>query len=200
VGVVSPAALDAVTIDAYGTLLELRDPVSSLSRAAPGFAHDAIEEAFRAEVEYYAAHSIEARDDASLADLRAACARVFNEKLGSSLTPDEFMSALEFTWIGGAVDAVHRLPARGLSVAVVSNWDISLHERLAPLGVPVVTSAEAGARKPDPAVFLLALERLAIAPERTLHVGDTEADEDGARAAGLAFAPAPLTALLEAWA
>jgi putative hydrolase of the HAD superfamily len=200
VGVVNPAALDAVTVDAYGTLLELRDPVSSLARAAPGFPRDAIERSFRAEVDYYAERSIDARDDASLAELRAACARVFNEELGSSLTPDEFMSALEFTWIDGAVEAVQQLRARGLAVAVVSNWDLSLHERLAPLGIPVVTSAEAGARKPDPAVFRVALERLEVSPERTLHVGDTAADEEGARAAGLAFAPAPLSALLEHWA
>lgn len=200
VGVVSPAALDAVTIDAYGTLLELRDPVGSLAHVAPGFPRDAIEQAFRAEVDYYTAHSIEARDELSLAALRAECARVFNEKLGSSLTPGEFLSALEFTWIDGAVEAVDRLRARGLSVAIVSNWDISLHERLAPLRVPVVASAEAGARKPDPAVFRFALQRLGVAPERTLHVGDTEADEEGARAAGIAFARAPLARLLEQWA
>jgi putative hydrolase of the HAD superfamily len=192
--------VDAVTIDAYGTLLELRDPVSSLARAAPGFPREAIEVAFRAEVAHYVGHSVDARDEASLAELRAECTRVFNEKLGSSLTPGEFMGALDFTWIDGAVDAVHRLRARGLSVAVVSNWDISLHERLAPLGVPVVTSAEVGARKPDPAVFRLSLERLGVAPERTLHVGDSDADEEGARAAGIAFAPAPLTRLLEQWA
>lgn len=198
-GVVSPAALDAVTVDAYGTLLELRDPVGSLARVALGYPRDAIEEAFRAEVDYYVAHSIEARDEASLGQLRAECARVFNQKLGSSLTADEFMGALEFIWIDGAVEAVNRLRSRGLSVAVVSNWDISLHERLASLGVPVVTSAEAGARKPEPAVFRLALERLAVVPERTLHVGDTDADEEGARAAGLAFAPAPLNRLLEQW-
>lgn len=196
----SPAALDAVTVDAYGTLLELRDPVSSLARATPSFPREAIEQAFRAEVDYYKEHSLDARDEASLAELRAACARVFNQALGSSLTPDEFMSALEFTWIGGAVEAVQLLRARGLVVAVVSNWDLSLHERLAPLGIPVVTSADAGARKPDPAVFRLALERLEVRPERTLHVGDTAADDEGAQAAGIAFAPAPLSLLLEQWA
>jgi HAD superfamily hydrolase (TIGR01549 family) len=200
VGVVNPAALDAVTIDAYGTLLELRDPVASLARLLPAFGRDAIDRAFRAEVDHYIAHAVEGRDADSLAKLRAECTRVFNEELGSSLSPDEFMGALEFTWIDGAVEAVERLRARGLAIGVVSNWDISLHEHLAGLGVPIATSAEAGARKPNPAVFRLALERLGVAPERALHVGDTDADEQGARAAGLAFAHAPLTALLEAWA
>jgi putative hydrolase of the HAD superfamily len=200
VGVVSPAALDAVTIDAYGTLLELHDPVGSFARIAPGFERNAIDRAFRTEVDYYAGHSVEARDEASLRELRAECARVFNAELGSSLSPDEFMSALDFTWIDGAVEAVHGLRARGLAVAVVSNWDISLHERLAPLGIVVTTSADVGARKPDPAIFRLALERLGVLPERTLHVGDTAADEAGARAAGISFAPAPLASLLESWA
>jgi putative hydrolase of the HAD superfamily len=66
--------------------------------------------------------------------------------------------------------------------------------------VPVVTSAEAGAPKPDPAVFLCALERLGIRPERALHVGDSEPDQAGARAAGMRFAPAPLAAAVEALA
>ena len=49
-----------------------------------------------------------------------------------------------------------------------------------------------GAAKPDPAVFLAALERLGIAAGRALHVGDEQGDEDGARAAGMRFRWAPL--------
>ena len=56
----------------------------------------------------------------------------------------------------------------------------------------VVTSAEAGAPKPAPAVFDLALERLGAVATRAVHVGDAAADEEGARAAGLRFEPAPL--------
>jgi HAD superfamily hydrolase (TIGR01493 family) len=187
--------LDAVTIDAYGTLLELRDPVDSLARMLPGFDAEAIDRAFHAEVDYYAAHAVEARDDESLARLRAACTRVFNASLGSSLGPDEFAEALEFTWLEGAREAIELLLARGLALAVVSNWDISLHQRLAALaglGIPIVTSAEAGARKPDPTVFRLALERLGVPASRVLHVGDTVHDSEAAAAAGIAFAPAPL--------
>jgi HAD superfamily hydrolase (TIGR01549 family) len=93
---------------------------------------------------------------------------------------------------------VRRLEARGLALCVVSNWDCGLPEQLARLGLrlPVVTSAEAGAAKPDPAVFRLALERLGVAPERALHVGDSPSDERGAAEAGMRFAPAPLAALL----
>ena len=47
-----------------------------------------------------------------------------------------------------------------------------------------MTSAEAGAPKARPAAFELAIERLGVRPDRTLHIGDSDADEEGARAAG----------------
>jgi HAD superfamily hydrolase (TIGR01509 family) len=100
----------------------------------------------------------------------------------------------------GAVDAVLALERLDLRLAVVSNWDVALHGYLEELALAdhfatVVTSAEAGAPKPDPRIFELALGRLRVPPERALHIGDSEADEEGARAAGMAFAPAPLADL-----
>jgi HAD superfamily hydrolase (TIGR01549 family) len=57
----------------------------------------------------------------------------------------------------------------------------------------IVTSAEAGAPKPAPAVFELALARLGVdAAAHVVHIGDAVADEEGAKAAGLRFEPAPL--------
>ena len=102
-----------------------------------------------------------------------------------------------------ALEALAVLRRRGLAVAIVSNWDIGLREHLAGLGLGelvVVTSAEAGAPKPQPDVFLRALELLRVRPERALHVGDSDADEAGARAAGMHFAPAPLHEALGALA
>jgi HAD superfamily hydrolase (TIGR01549 family) len=50
----------------------------------------------------------------------------------------------------------------------------------------VVTSAGAGARKPDPEIFAAALELAGCEPGEALHVGDTpEEDLDGALAAGI---------------
>src|SRR5262249_40870163 len=80
---------------------------------------------------------------------------------------------------------------------VVSNWDVSLHDvlertRLRPLLDGVVTSAEFGAAKPDPAIFRRALELAGARPGEAVHAGDdVEADVEGARAAGL---PAVLVA------
>lgn len=194
-----PEDFDAVTLDAYGTLLQLRDPVEALARLVPGFSRDAVERAFEQEFEYYRAHALEARDEVSLAGLNERCVAVFNDALGSSLTADEYVGALVFTWIEGARDAVERLRARGLALAVVSNWDVSLHDRVAELRVPVVTSADAGVAKPDPAILRRALELLGVGPERTLHVGDTEEDERVAAATGAAFMPAPLARVDEPW-
>jgi putative hydrolase of the HAD superfamily len=87
-----------------------------------------------------------------------------------------------------------------LPLAVVANWDIGLHEHLARLGmterfVAILTSAEAGAEKPDPRIFGLALERLGVRPEEAVHVGNEDVDRLGASAAGLAFEPVPLATL-----
>jgi putative hydrolase of the HAD superfamily len=51
----------------------------------------------------------------------------------------------------------------------------------------VVSSAMAGAAKPDSALFEAALRTAGVAAERTLHVGDSVSkDVEGARAAGIA--------------
>jgi putative hydrolase of the HAD superfamily len=194
--------VDAVTIDAYGTLVQLRDPVPALrdALAARGVARtDAdVREAFAAEVAYYVPRSHEGRDTASLAALRRACTRVFLDAAAAgSLDADEFpfVASLRFELVPGGREACDDLLQAGLRLCVVSNWDVGLREHLQRLGLdlPVVTSAEAGAAKPEPAVFELALQRLGIVdPVRAVHVGDDAADEAGARAMGMRFAPAPL--------
>ena len=194
--------VDAVTIDAYGTLVQLRDPVPALrdALAARGVARsdDVVRAAFAAEVAYYVPRSHEGRDTASLAALRRACTRVFLDAADAgSLAHDEFpfVASLAFDLVPGGREACDDLSRAGLRLCVVSNWDIGLTEHLQGLGVdlPVVTSAEAGAAKPDPAVFELALQRLGVVdPARAVHVGDDAADEAGALAVGMRFEPAPL--------
>lgn len=203
-----PADLDAVTIDAYGTLVELADPVPALTDGLRGLGLDcdaeAVKRAFAKEVAYYRERSHEGRDDATLYALRRECVAVILDDLASDVDPaafvDGFVDAMRFELLPGARRAVERLRRLGLELAVVSNWDVGLRGHLQGLGldgVTVVTSAEAGAPKPDPAVFTLTLQRLGVHPERALHVGDSDADEEGARAAGMRFAPAPLDRALE---
>ena len=101
------------------------------------------------------------------------------------------LGALEFTPFPDARRALEALRARGLRLVIVSNWDRSLPDWLAPSGLlklveGVVTSAEAGAAKPDPAPFDAALRLAGVEPGAALHVGDSPAtDVAGARAAGI---------------
>jgi putative hydrolase of the HAD superfamily len=204
----SASGFDLVTVDAFGTLVELVDPYDRLRdalaahRAEPD--REAVAAAFAAEVAYYVPRSHEGRDAASLARLRRESAAVFLGELGVDLDPEEFASAfvdaLEFRPIPGADRALAKLRAGGISLACVANWDVSLADQLGGLGLShlfstVVTSAEAGAAKPDPAIFQLALRRVGVDASRALHIGNGEADRKGALAAGLAFEPAPLATL-----
>jgi putative hydrolase of the HAD superfamily len=197
------SAPTAVTIDAYGTLVSLRDPVPALQEAlriqGAERSHDEVAAGFRAEVEHYRPRSHEGRDAETLAALRRESVRIFLDGArASELDVDEFvpafLGALEFVALPGAAAACEELARHGVPAAVVSNWDIDLHAHLERLGfeLPIVTSAEAGEPKPSPRIFELALERLGASAERAVHVGDSEDDAEGARAAGMLFEPAPL--------
>jgi putative hydrolase of the HAD superfamily len=203
------AELDAVTLDAHGTLVELANPVPELDRCLRerrierGGQEIAL--AFAAEVDYYRDHAHEGRDAETLARLRLECTGVFLGALEAELTPEEFVDAfvgsIRFEALPGTRRSLRALQRRGLALAVISNWDVDLCAHLDEAGLgglAVVTSAEAGAPKPATAVFELAVQRLGVRRDRTLHVGDSEADEVGAAAAGLRFAPAPLATVLDA--
>lgn len=202
--------VEAVTIDAFGTLVTLEDPVPRLQAAlrAHGVERsgEGVARAFAAEVEYYVPLSHEGRDEATLALLRRDCAAVFLRAAGAELDAGrfaaDFVASLVFRVLPGADAACRALKERGIRLAVVSNWDVGLHDHLAHLGLDglvdtVVTSAEAGAPKPAPQIWRLALERLGSDPRHAVHVGDSEADAAGAQAAGLRFEPAPLAAAAE---
>jgi HAD superfamily hydrolase (TIGR01509 family) len=193
-----------------GTLVELDAPVDRLAQALAdqGVAADPgrVAAAFATEVDYYLAHKLSARDPEGLAALRRECSRVFLEAAGAGLDPTEFtpafVDAMVFEPLDGAVEALARLRAAGLSIACVSDWDIGLRPQLAAIGIDhvfdlVLTSAEVGAVKPAPALFTEALARVGVAPDRALHVGDDDADREGAVAAGVAFEPVPLATVPE---
>ncbi len=87
--------------------------------------------------------------------------------------------------------ALGTLQARGVVTGVVSNMGRDLPEVLERLGIAplfrvVVSSAEAGAAKPDPGIFAYALNKAGVAPQQAMHVGDqVETDVAGARGAGV---------------
>ncbi len=93
----------------------------------------------------------------------------------------------------GALEVLLALRGRGVKLGFCT--DLTAHiqmRKLVALGIPaiadaVVTSEEAGAEKPDPRPFRLLLEKLGVAPEQALMVGDDyRKDILGAQALGIA--------------
>jgi putative hydrolase of the HAD superfamily len=182
----------AVFLDALGTLVELEPPGRYLRAAVPGrIGEEQLERAVKTEMAYYKAHAHEGRDPESLAELRSRCARVLSAELGVEVPVDELVAAVRMRAYPDAEPALRSLRGRGLRLVVVSNWDCSLGEVLSRCGLEplldgAVSSAEAGSRKPDPAIFGPALEIAGCEPGEALHVGDTaEEDVEAARAAGI---------------
>jgi putative hydrolase of the HAD superfamily len=199
----SPPRYEAVLFDALGTLVKLEPPWPFLQAAlADRHGIEITEEeariAIKAEIAYYVEHHSEGSDPQSLAELRARCAMVVGENLppaAAGLTVEQLTEALldslRFTPYPDAAVALGRLRSAGMLAAVVSNWDCSLGSVLGELGLggmlnAVVTSAVAGARKPDPAIFEAALAALRCSPDRAILVGDSlDTDVAGGRAAGI---------------
>jgi putative hydrolase of the HAD superfamily len=190
----------AVLLDAFGTLVAMDPPGPRLRAelAARGFSvsGEAAAAAFRAEIAYYLDHQLEGRDAASLDDLRDRCAEVLREALAlpgldQADARAALLAAIRFRPFHDAAPALAALRERGLRLVVASNWDCSLPEVLREAGLlelvdGVVSSAEAGVRKPDARLFALALERAGVEAERAVHVGDSPAnDVAGAAAAGI---------------
>jgi HAD superfamily hydrolase (TIGR01509 family) len=198
---VRAAELDGVTIDAYGTLVTLVDPVPALTDALTVRGvqrpHDDIVNAFHAEVAYYGMNSARGSDHAGLAVLQRDCARVFLESLATDLDVDEFApvyaGAMQFEALPSVIPALDRLRSLGLELAVVANWDLTIGRLLEEIGLAHrFRTVVHAAQKPSPDGILRALAELGVDPGRALHVGDDDLDEQAAAAAGVHFTRAPL--------
>lgn len=187
----------ALLLDALGTLVELERPwphlVEELAARGVVVSEERARAAMLAEMAYYRAHHDEASDWAGLKDLRRRCAAVVADELQTplplDLVLDALLAAIRFRPYPEVPDTLARLRADGVRLAVVSNWDVSLHDVLERTDLrrlvdTVVISAVEGVAKPDPAIFRIALAKLGVS--EAVHVGDSlEHDVAGARAAGL---------------
>jgi putative hydrolase of the HAD superfamily len=193
----------AILLDALGTLIELQPP-------APLFVDEMerrfgiqvrIREAERAiatEISYYREHFDDGAGPEELNELRRRCVDAMRGELPSETAEvpiealtEALLASITFQVFPDVGFALGSARTRGAKLIVVSNWDVSLHEVLARAGLTpllhgIVTSAEFGARKPDPSIFAGALELVGIPAAKALHVGDSlEDDVAGARAAGI---------------
>jgi 2-haloalkanoic acid dehalogenase type II len=190
----------AVLLDALGTLVELQPPAPRLRRLLAEEGFEVSEEravaGFAAEISYYLDHHLEGSTRERLDDLRDRCATAMMKALelpglDHATARRAMLGALEFTPFPDALQALHELRERGHSLVVASNWDCSLPDWLSPTGLlelvdGVVTSADAGAAKPAPAVFRRALALAGVDGTGAVHVGDSlDNDIAGARALGI---------------
>ncbi len=97
-------------------------------------------------------------------------------RLFAGLRPDEEMIA-----------AVRAAGAAGIRTGLVSNsWGLGIYDR-APIDIfdEAVISGEVGMHKPQPEIYLLACERLAVAPADAVFVDDLRENCAGAEAVGM---------------
>jgi putative hydrolase of the HAD superfamily len=172
-------------------MVRLLPPWEELDPAVvDGIPPERVRAAFEAEMSFYAANADRGSDAASLAELRAESAAVLSARLGRQVEVATMMDAIRFEAYPDAGPTLAALREHGLRLVCVSNWDYELPAVLERIGLAaaidgVVTSAAAGARKPDPAIFARALEIAGCTAAEALHVGDGDDDVAGARAAGI---------------
>lgn len=87
-------------------------------------------------------------------------------------------------------EVLGRLRQRGYKLGVISNFDRRLYAvldelKLTPFFEAILISSEVGADKPDPRIFVRALQTFRVAPSEALHVGDDPKRDWGAEALGL---------------
>ena len=121
--------------------------------------------------------------------LAAAGAQMLPEPLGEDLF-NHYADAAAWQIFDDVAGPLQRWHEQGLKLAVVSNFDSRLPGLLEQLGLSpwlsaVVVSSSAGAAKPDPVPFQIALQQLQLDASQVWHVGDSTEDLAGAAAAGL---------------
>lgn len=93
---------------------------------------------------------------------------------------EHFSKPSAYRVLQDGMQAVERVKGLGKEVGVITNSDLRIHSVLQGLGISdlctfILTSEEAGASKPQPEIFQLAVERSQLdnlVPEQILHVGD----------------------------
>ena len=202
------ATIQAITFDAAGTLIRVADPVGeTYSRIARDLGADlspaALDAAFRDVFPNMPAMAFPDLDEPAIADAERAWWRDLVERVvrhaGGISELDEYFETLYSYYASAcawraypeARQVLKSARARGLGVAVVSNFDSRLPPILRELGIAdlvdaVIYSTGCGAAKPDPRIFHHAMHALGSTPQATLHVGDSlHADYHGASAAGM---------------
>jgi putative hydrolase of the HAD superfamily len=206
-----PVRLRAVLLDAVGTLIRTREPIGeTYARLARNHGADVpasrLEEAFGRLLRSAPPMVFRGVPPERIPGLERGWWRdlvrdTFRAADGMARFDDfdAFFNALyshfsgtnAWSLVPGAREALAGLQRDARHVGILSNFDHRLPGLLKgfdllPWLACIVVPANAGAAKPDPRIFVVALRRLAVTPERTVYVGDDpEQDVAAAREAGL---------------
>ncbi len=191
------AGIQAITFDVGGTLIEPWPSVGHIyaevaarhgvKNVSPAKLNHNFTTAWRAK-----RHFNHTREDwAALVD--ATFAEIAPEPSSRTFFPalyDRFAESTAWRVFDDARPALEKLRARGVRMAVLSNWDERLRPLLCALGLDdffetLVVSCEVGFAKPSHVIFDHTSRKLGLPPSAILHVGDSEReDAAGASAAG----------------
>jgi epoxide hydrolase-like predicted phosphatase len=152
---------------------------------AEGLEPDAVRDRFRGDAEARGllealelGQITEAEYEPRLASVLGVAPDGLIDRLFGGMQPDEAM-----------VEGVRAARRAGVRTGMLSNsWGDDRYDReqLAELFDAWVISGEVGLRKPDPAIYSLAAERLAVAPEQCVYVDDLPGNLKPAAALGMA--------------
>lgn len=200
--------IKAVFFDLYNTVVTYEPPREELqARALQEFGIEASPEALRRPLfvadEYIYAEiarsSLSQRSKEEQMAVLAEYERILFREAGIDADEKVIMGVLGATrkmdkkmvLFDDVLPALHDLKSRGLILGLISNVDQDITDmlndlQLSPLLSVVVTSQDLGANKPDPRIFLEAVQRAGVQSSEAMYVGDQyQIDVVGASEAGL---------------
>ena len=193
--------LQAITLDLYGTLLDVESNVLGAfarflsGRGCPHAPGDVVRS-------WESAYLQETMIDTLLGGERTSFERISRGALGQVLSrqgithgSEEIEELLASRDLGGLYPDVREgllaLKPKYTLVLLFNGDRISLERTVANLSIPVdqiVSAEQAGVYKPHPGVYRAAMEQLGLEPSRVLHVAVHAWDIRGAQAFGMAGA------------
>lgn len=188
--------MQAVIFDLFGTLVDYL-PAEEYDRAFRAVA-GALELPYAEFRAIWSATLLE-RDSGKFSSVEGAFQHVCRQ-LGRTPTPAQIEEAVRIRLAiyrrnlvprDGAVELFGHLRSRGLRIGLVSNCSHEIpriwsETAFHPFIEEPVFSPEAGTSKPDARIYRLACDRLGIAPERCLYIGDGSSHElAGAQRVGM---------------
>ena len=200
--------IKAVFLDFYNTLVRFWPPVDEIQQAACSelgltVSKEGIERGYAIADTYFGQENEQSplalRSEEQRTGFFTRYEQIILESAGLSVSSAlarqvwELAGAVpkDFVLFDDVLPALSTLRSRGYVIGLLSNlrqdmWELGHHLGLAGYVDFYINSAEAGAEKPQPPIFLAALKRAEAAPGEAVHVGDQyQADVVGARSLGI---------------